>query len=167
MGALPERKIGPDVFTVAALPAMRSFILQPRLAPLLGIVIEALAGAQRRGISSLKDLVDHEDDVLALIGPVIGKLSSVLPPVELEAITKELLYGAAMNGRALFTPEGNPFDVVMRGRTMDTWRLLLFALEINYPDFSGALGSIGASGQVAASSEGSPNPSAPPGPAGG
>jgi hypothetical protein len=27
------------------------------------------------------------------------------------------------------------FDVKMRGRTVDTWRLVAFAVEVNYPDF--------------------------------
>jgi len=117
-----RRTIGGNVFSVVPLPAMRSFALQPRLAPALAEVVGVLGS------------LSGDLDVGAL-GPAVGRFFAKLPADELEAVTRELLAGATMDGAQLFTAAGNPFDLVMRGRTLDVWRLLAFAVEVNYPDF--------------------------------
>lgn len=143
----PEREIGGAVFTVSPLPAMRSFLLQPRIAPVLaeaGAILAEVAA----GDADVLDL-----DVLELaprILPRVGQIFAKLPPEELRAITRELLEGATMDGVLLFTGAGDPFDVKLRGRTLDVWRLLWFALEVNYPDFFGALAASRSAGAVKA-----------------
>jgi hypothetical protein len=150
-----EKIIGGNRFTVAPLTAMRSFVLQPRLAPVIAEVaalvfaalesdaVKELMGAGADGgavdlkamtvdqfMSLDLDLGAHADQLVNAVSRICTKL----PPKELEGITRELLQGAQMDGKFLFGDDGNPFDVLMRGRTIDTWRLLFFAVQVNYPD---------------------------------
>jgi hypothetical protein len=135
--------LGENRFIVPPLPAMRSFALQARIAPALTEVA--------KGFGALKEGLDG--DVTA-IAPAIAGFFAKLGADELEAIAKTLLADATMDGKALFTPSGNPFDVHMRGRTMDTWKLLWFAIEVNYPDFFKALGGgVKAEGKEASKSK--------------
>ena len=127
---IPTRVIGGNTFTVAALPAMRSFCLQPRIAPAVAEALGAIGGIVGGG----DGVADRDVSGLA---PAIGKFFSKLPAGELEEIVVELLTGATCDGRTLFngTAHGAPFDLIMQGRTLDTWRLIAFAVEVNYPDF--------------------------------
>lgn len=149
-GVSTERKIGGNVFCVTPLPAMRSFTLQPRLAPALAAVAEGIGA-----IGNLAEKQDLDAIELAAIAPVVTRFFHALPPDRLEMVTRELLAGATMDGRPLFTAEGNPFDVLMRGRSIDVWKLLWFALEVNYPDFFGAVAGKGARPAAANPSEAS------------
>lgn len=120
-------KIGTDVFTVQPLLGEASFLLQPRLAPLLA-ELAALATAQ----------ADSGDSILALLeraAPIISRACEKLPAEELRTIMRTLLAGATMNGQPLYTQNGNPIDVLMMGKTIAIWRLILKALEVSYPDF--------------------------------
>lgn len=142
---MPERVIGGSRFTVEPLPAMRAFVLQVRLAPALAEVLGALGGLQGSG-AELSRL-----DVSAL-APAFGRVAAKLPPAELEAITRELLGSARCDGVSLFSVDkGDRFDVVMAGRAIDTWQLLFFAVEVNYPDFFARLGASRAGLPAAAS----------------
>lgn len=153
----PELTLDGSLFVVTPMTAMRSFVLQPRLAPVLaeaGALFYALLGglARSQGAESQEDvkldvgaLLDADLDVNA-IAAGMGRICAKLPPGELQAITRELLAGATMDGVQLFAAvqgDGDPFDIRMRGRTLDVWRLLWHALRVNYPDFFMALGGSG------------------------
>ena len=142
-----EVKIGDNLFAVTPLTAMRSLILTPRIGP---VVAEAGAlffgllrdltktkGKEEEAQLSVAALLEAEvdvDKIAASLGRIFGKL----PPAELEAITRTLLAGSTIDGVQLFGAvqgDGDIFDVKMRGRTLDVWKLLWHALHVNYPDF--------------------------------
>ncbi len=64
-------------------------------------------------------------------------------------MTKELLSStqAVVNGALvpLFGGTVDNYDVVMAGRTIDTWKLLWTSVQLNYADFFKALSAKGAS----------------------
>lgn len=144
---MATRKIGGNVFELEPMLAEASFDLQPRLGPvfldLVGVISEIVATSEAGDLNDVQLLARNA----SRIGAIFGKL----PPHELRLIRRELL-GAPpgdgrpascpsvkMDGIPLFTADGNPFDVKMQGRTMDTWLLLAFALEVHYPDFFAAI----------------------------
>lgn len=131
--------LGSNLFCVPALPAMRAFALQPRVAPAVATLVATLG--EMGGTLA-------EMDVAAL-GPAMSKFCAALPAAELEAVTRELLADATVDGVQLLPV----FDAKMRGRTMDTWRLLWHALKVNYPDFFGLLAARRAGGEAASPSE--------------
>lgn len=143
-----EIKLGTNIFNVTPLPALKSFVLQPRLAPAVVEVFGALGMAASAG-----DIGGVDISVLA---PMVGSFFSKLPAAELELVLRELLGTATMDGTPLFTANGNPFDVLMRGRMLDVWKLLWHAVRVNYPDFLGLLGASGeAKGPMVSPSGGS------------
>jgi hypothetical protein len=137
-------KIGSDVFTVEPLLGEASFLLQPRILPLVSD-LAALATAQ----------ADAADSILALLdkaSPIVARACAKLPPSELRDIMRTLLAGARMNGSLLYTDKGNPIDFLMMGRTLDIWKLIIKALEVSYPDFFGLVKGLRGQAKAAASS---------------
>jgi len=134
-------KIGGNSFDVPAPGGMRSFSLQQRILPVAGrvanVFLQLLSGS---GVVSVADLSSVlEADVLRVLPiamPAIGEIFSTMPKGELEGITRELLGDATCDKVPLFgSPKGDAFDLMMQGRTLDTWRLLWYAMEVWYPDF--------------------------------
>jgi hypothetical protein len=113
-------------------------------------------GALGRAAQRLQiDTVDVDGIV-----PIVGRVCAQLPPDELEQILRILLSNTFANGERLFSEQHergkpDPFDKVMQGRTLDTWRLVWEALRVVYADFFDRLGGKLASGK-AATSEASP-----------
>lgn len=153
-----ELRIGDDVFMVAPLLGERSFLLQPLIAPamtdfgaLFGLFAKAyadFAGDEEPKVASggdeepkleLGEMIDDVMSALEQAGPIVARLCAKLPPDHLKAIVRELLAGATMNGKPLYSQQGNPIDVLLQGRTVDFWRLLVHALRVSYPDFFGLL----------------------------
>lgn len=163
-------RIGNDVFTVSPLLAEASFLLQPKIVPILpdvgelyGIFTQAAAavlselkappaaagapqeseapaaGAGGEGVSpeQLAAASQLATEYVARASAAVARLCAKLPPDELRYIMRTLLQGATMNGAQLYTPQGNPIDVLLRGRTLDVWRLLIHAVKVSYPDFFG------------------------------
>jgi len=140
--------LGADVVVLAPMTGWRSFLLQPRLAPALAEVAGALG--------SIAGKLDAE--AISTVAPFVGRAFAKLPPVELEAITRELLDGAMFlaGGKTPGAPLLDTLDAAMQGRTLDVWRLLFEAVRLNYPDFFKALGgSVAPSGAAVSPSEGS------------
>jgi hypothetical protein len=157
-------RIGDDVFSVSPLTGERSFLLQPLIAPAMadfGALFALFVRAFASGDEEPKIAADEEPkanavvealDALEQAGPVIARLCSKLPPEQLRTIIRELLAGATMNGKPLYSVQGNPIDVLLQGRTMDFWRLLIHAMRVTYPDFFSLLRGLGVSSRGAANS---------------
>ena len=169
---MPTIKIGGNTFGVVELPAMRTCELEPLVWPLLPDVA-ALCAVFLEEAPGLADKVvgavgaDTEVDASAIaravpivmpmlerVGVIIERIARKFPPGALSSLTRELLIGATMDGAQLFTANGDPYDLLMRGRTIDAWKLRLFALRVNFPDVfrivPGASGSAGTVGPSAA-----------------
>lgn len=129
--------IGKNTFIVPAPGGMKSFALQQKILPVAGRVISVFLQLLGASGSSVTKLL--EADVLAILPqamPHVGQIFGSMPAGELEAITRDLLQGSTCDKMQLFgAPGGDPFDAIMQGRTMDTWKLLFHALEVWYPDF--------------------------------
>jgi len=157
----PTITLGGDVFTLSLLGFEETCDLQPIVAPLLGDIgrLFALAiGEASKLDMSTGDLA--EADVLTLLpklggalgdaGDILASIARKLPAESLRTLRRTLLQGATMNGKPLYpTVEGGPvmINVLMQGRTLDGWRLLLFALKENYPDFFALLRPVVAGGK--------------------
>lgn len=154
---MPEtiRKIGGDLFEVSLLDFETTCDLQPLLAPALAdfLALYALGIGEAARIMGTEDgasLLEREigeviveklpevTESLGKVSEVVARLAQKLPPETLRKIRRTLLQGATMNGKPLYSTaqgQGDAIGVLLRGRTMDFWRLLMFALEANYPDF--------------------------------
>ena len=149
-----EKTIGDITYSVVELPAMRALLIQPLLAP---IFVE-LAGAFAKAVQSVAKASGDDDlsmstllniDVDAIM-PALSRAATKISPADLEHLTRQLLAGAQMQVEGKWIPllgsdgTGGAFDLKMKRRLADVWRLLVFALEVNYPDFFDALGGLGA-----------------------
>ncbi len=138
--------LGKNKFVVPRPGHMRTFALQQRLFPIAGSlasVFVTLIGQTDLSKIMEKDILETLPAAL----PRLGEIFSSMPPGEIEFLTRTLLgdpkTGAAplevatVDGAALFAAgkDGDAFDLVLQGRTMDTWKLLAHAMEVYYPDF--------------------------------
>jgi len=132
-----EVKVGDRLYQIEALPALRAFTLQSKVAPIAIEIVDGLGGVLKNVKGTLKDFLEQNVlDLLPLATPVLSRVFAKLTETDLEEITKTLLWNTRCNGQCLFTQEGSgSFDVVMRGRPMETWQLLFHAIQVNYPDF--------------------------------
>lgn len=142
------RVIGGDTFQVYPLAAMDTWCLQPLILPALGHLATLYGLFVRQSLALVADgtlqegqeldpvtLLPQVVPMLEQAGPVITKLCQVLPPPQLQEVTRALLRSATINGKPLFSERGDTFNVLMQGRTLDTWQLVIFAMEVSYPDF--------------------------------
>lgn len=149
-------KLGAETFTVNALLAEDSFDLQPKLLPVLPDMLELyamfaqefLSLAEEKGLDGdvpVEEVLDKGLALLARASPIISRLCSKLAPDELRYIRRTLLAGATCNGKPLYggaTGQGNAIDFILQGRTLDMWRLQVFAVRVSYPDFFGLLAAL-------------------------
>lgn len=146
---MPNLELNGKFYTVNALLAEDSFDLQPRILPVLPDFLqlyllfydsfsEMVTRAEKSaGEIERDEIVDKMREIADKAQPIILRLCKALPPDELRTIRRTLLRGATCDGKALYN-EGvgpNNIDLLMQGRTIDMWRLLLFALGVSYPDF--------------------------------
>jgi hypothetical protein len=133
--------LGKHCFDVPLPRGMSSWALQQRVIPVAGRVAGVFLSLL--GSTDIETLADTDvTKVLPAAMPHIGHVFSEMPQGELEAITRELLRDAKWGDEGknpsmqLFgSPGGDAFDSVMRGRTIDTWKLLWHAIGVWYPDF--------------------------------
>lgn len=144
-------KIGDKVFDVPAPKGMTSFALQQKILPIAGNVValflHALGGKQPSDLNEFmeKDVLK----VLPIVLPHLGNIFSSMPPGELESISRTMLGNATCNKLPLFGgSDGDPFDALMQGKTIDTWKLLWHALGVWYPDFLSLVNSLPAKSAV-------------------
>jgi hypothetical protein len=146
---MATRTIGGNVFTVSPLTFEASCDLQPLILPALadlarlyavfiGQVTEIAKESPDIGAADVISILPKMAPGLAEASSIIAAVASKLPPEHLRRIRRTLLAGSTMDGKPLYpTVEGGAIlaDVLLKGRTIDGWKLLLFALEESYPDF--------------------------------
>lgn len=151
--------IGNQKFNVPLPRATRTFGLQQRILPIAGDVMSALVQiVGTGGVERLKAMGQSEIlELVPEIVPALGKIFSNMPEGELLRILRILLgdpkEGAlpteigTCDGMPMFSlTDGDVFDTVLQGRTVDMWRLLVHGLTVWYPDFFGLAAAFPAAG---------------------
>lgn len=130
-----QRTIDGMDFEVQPLPAMKSLETFPRITAMLAPVLADLGT-----ISKASD-----SERAALVGKALSALAKT-DAKELVSLTKVLLSEATVvvdGKRQHLMPA---FDTLMAGRLLTTFKLIAFAVEVNYRDFfdvfRGALGRV-------------------------
>ncbi len=162
--------ISNKTYNVPIPSGMRSFALQQKLLPVAGRVANVFVQL----VGNVKDVADIAGAdvirVLPLAMPHVGEIFSQMPDGQLESIVRTLLgdpktgaiESATCDKLPLFSAGSDAFDALMRGKTVDTWKLVLHALEVWYPDFFGAVrGYLGPTAAKASPSPGSDTSSTP------
>lgn len=116
-------------YTVQQMPAMMAVRMSARLSSIFAPALAKAAGAAQGKVSSLLEV-----DISSLAG-ALETLMARINEDELADITKKLLHVLRRDGIDIT----KSFDVAMAGQVMTIFKLLHFAFEVNYGDFSGAL----------------------------
>lgn len=134
--------LGGDKFTVNPMAsAWESFTLQPLMAPVLELFNEADKIPEILASLAGTDLAELDVmQVLPAVPPVaraVARALGKIPPPDLAAICKALFAVVIVepNGASKGVVLADVFAILMRGRTLDTWRLLYACVRENYPDF--------------------------------
>lgn len=117
------KQIAGHTYEVTAMMGWTSLDMLGRLGKFMAA---PLLRAISRGEEGLMEL-----DIESL-APAIAMAFQALPPGELPAISKELLWATKRDGVQM--PPASA-DVIFQARVFELLQLLLFALEVNYADF--------------------------------
>lgn len=117
-------------FGITQLTTMKSLRMLNRLGRALGPALAKLGSVSAGNVADMS---------VGPFGEAVAALCERLSDDELEAITRELLATATVNG-ALLMPQ---FDVTLQGRADTVIKLLKFALTVNYGSFFNALNGLG------------------------
>ncbi len=112
-------------YEVTQLGAMRGLKLLTRIGAAVGPAMAQLARAGEEGFD------------IGVAGEALQKLFQKLNEAEIEHFVTEMLFGGALkrNGAPM---QKNMFELEMAGQAMTILKLLVFAFEVNYGDFSEA-----------------------------
>jgi hypothetical protein len=144
--------------TITPFPAMEALKIQALLLRLLGPALGRAAGALDNLKGAAKNLGEIRIDGEGLAG-AIAELSDKLGEDQFMAILRRLLKGVqclttSPDGRALVVDFGddkvfeNALDLVFGGQTMAIYPVIVFVLQVNYPDFFKVLGTGGLLGTI-------------------
>lgn len=159
-----ETNAGRVEVIVTQLPAMRSGKLLMRLSKNLAPALARLATTvdTKAALSGALDFREPEK-----IADAVRDLFTNLDGDELEFLTHELLGGATIKRGGEFVPFLDGFDAMFAGRIVEWFGLLWFALEVNYGNFTGALGGHVRAAMAKARANPSPESNTSSGPANG
>jgi hypothetical protein len=137
------KEIRGTTFTVTQLTATRSLKLLNKIGKVLGPSLAHLGRAIEGGGDLRSSDVDF-GEIGAAAAALFEKLSD---DALFDTITRELLAGVTVQGKdgvvPLFSgPSTATFDAVFADHPSDAYRLMLFALEVNYQDFFGAIAGL-------------------------
>lgn len=132
-----ERDIDGIHLAVSQLPAMKALRLSATLGKLFGTPLA-------RALSTIDITNIGASDVTA-VGAAMLSLFEGLSPDQLEALTKELLGPATADGKPLLAT----FDLVFAGKVDTIYKVLGFALEVNYGSFFDVLRALGVRAKAA------------------
>lgn len=130
-------------FSVTQLGARAAMRLLPRIGRIVGPAIADATNAIPGGNLGEADV--------AKLGGALGTLFDRLTPEEQDALLETLLQGARVQVEGKWAPLMESFDFLMAGKALTVYRLLWFALGVNYGDFTGALRGLAARGKTMAS----------------
>jgi len=147
---IPKSKVINGVtYKVAPFPAVEALKLKAHLVKILGPALGRLIGS----IRGAGDVLNAEVNGIELAGALDG-LMSQLGEDAFVALIKRMLGAASCEipdettGKPVMISFASDFDtkldLVFQGRLFDVYPVLAFVLEVNYPDFFGKLGGIGA-----------------------
>lgn len=115
-------------YAVTQLPARRAARLLNRLLRVFGPALGGLAGAAKGGASL-------ETADLSSVGPVLEGLFARLSEDEQDHLINELLATATVDGKEVLPV----LDLHFQGRLGALFKLVGFAVKVNFEDFSGGL----------------------------
>jgi hypothetical protein len=123
-----SKEIDGHTYEVTQLGAMRGLRLLTRIGAAVGPALAKFAGAADTGLGF---------DVGAA-GDALVALFTKLDEKEIEHFVREMLFGGGLK------KDGTPvtdktFELVMAGQAFAVLKLLVFAFEVNYGDFSDAV----------------------------
>lgn len=122
---------------ITELPAMKAGRLAVRISRILGPALgRAVQGLDLEGASSLDALLESVN--FKSVGEGLELLFDKLTEDEFEGITRALLQPALYGGKPLMPM----FDVVFKGKFITMLKVIGFAFEAQYGDFSGAAGDV-------------------------
>jgi hypothetical protein len=122
-----KKTIGDLDFELSPLPAWKAMETFARLSKFLSPAVESLGAVAG----------DKEAGAAALAKAIAGLANN--KPEELQALTKVLLDACLVTWEGKQVPLMRTFDVVMQGRILTVFKLLAWAVEVNYRDFFDAL----------------------------
>lgn len=131
------RVIDGVTYKLTQMQAMRALKLLPRLGSILGPVFSKF---KEIDVKALKTQGLNADINPAIVGDAIIALTEKLTENELEAMVKDLLYSLIRDDVPCDPGPTSPFQLLMAGQTLTIFKLLRFALELNYGDFFGVAG---------------------------
>ena len=120
-----------STYEVTQLTPRRAMRLSVRIGKVLGPALAKASGAAKAG----------GDTDISAFGDAVATLFDSLTPDELEFVSDELLYSLTRetDGKKL-SASGAKFDLVMAGESVMTiYKILRFAFEVNYGNFTSAL----------------------------
>jgi hypothetical protein len=136
-------------FKVTQLTPMRSLKLLNRLGKVLGPALARAGAAVGKGGGL--DILQADIDFGELGQALAALFSELADDAQFEYLMRNLLSGAVVIGhegkvQPLFGGDGHGssavFDAVFAEHPADAYKLALFALEVNYADFSDAIAGI-------------------------
>jgi hypothetical protein len=148
--ARQDRQIGQFLYTVQQLPATRSLRLLHRLGKVLGPGL-----TQAASLGSVGSLANA--DVGVIVSGIAGILQTSAED-EVVGIVRDLLGTTFVTQNGQMVELAPLMDLHFQGNLLDLFKVVAFALEVNYGDFFGGL-LAGGRAKLAAAAP-SPNPSA-------
>ena len=130
-------KLGSNTFEVPPPKGMQSFGLLQRVLPVAGRLMGVLLSlvGEDPSLDAEKLLGMDLLRLLPLAVPGFGRIFAEMPAGEFELLTRALLADTKCDGLPLFgTPGGDAYDTLLRGRTIDSFKLLWEAIRVWYPD---------------------------------
>ena len=118
-----SKEIDGRSYTVTQMPAMKALRMTHRLGKALGPAIGHLA------------VQDGQEVDIERIGKALEALFTAMSEDDLETITKELLNSATVIVDSKSLPVLAQFNTLMAGQIETVFKLLGFALEVNYGSF--------------------------------
>lgn len=115
--------------SVSQLPARRAMKMFNRLGRVFGPALGKIMASSPDGLKTMN---------IGAMGDAVAMLFEKFTDSEQDFIMNELLATAVVDNKPLMPI----FDTMMRGKTLTVYKLLAFALEVNYGDFLGGLGGL-------------------------
>lgn len=139
MGVQKKTIDGHEV-TIAPLGARVASKMLARLIRLAGPALGQILGGVRAAA--------EDDDALVMLAQGVSHLAGQVTDAEHDAVVDGLLAGAVLDGKGLL----QVMEIALQGKVLTLYKIVAFAIQVNYPDFFAAW-----SARAAAAPAGSPS----------